>query len=71
MFQDNVLDVIIDPVLKSKSNGLDFTRRMIFEVFGQSGASKMVISQGWSSLKYSGIRSGSAAKSIFGGSGLS
>ena len=63
--------MIFDPTLKSKSNGLDFTRRMILEVFGQGGASRMVTSQGWSSLKYSGIGSGSASQSIFGGSGLS
>ena len=66
-----ILDMIRDSVLKSKSNGLDFTRRMIFEVFGQRGASNMVISQGWSSLKYSGICSDPASKSFFVGSGLS
>ena len=41
-----ILDMICDPVLKSKSNGLDFTRRMILADFGQGGASRMVRSQG-------------------------
>ena len=45
---------------------------MILAVFGHRGASKMVISQGWSSLKYSGIGSGSASQTIAGfSSGLS
>ena len=51
-----------DPGLKSKSNGLVLTRRMILADLGQGGASKMVTFQGWSSLKYSGSGSGSTSK---------